>query len=361
MCQSETTGTAASRVTGTKLTFLPLPLDIGGRGFCTLSTMQQHDTSQYVRVMRADVAPTLPTRTVLNSNLSWVRGENMGDLDSLHADIKERGLQLPILLMPDFQVIDGARRLLTVDSIGHKEVPVFIATEWGGVVKYYKEVRRLAAKDRTLRPMPMGWYELDYLIGTVLFAAYGSERTRNRLEQEKSRQRGQVHDALPKYNDVMADVLGIDLAYLRRIREAVAAVRTASGISAEHEAAARRLVQGGIDGTLGPTRMIGTLRDLVAGRTSPDGAMALRHELSPPRQTAQTIKPDEPRLAGLKTIQAIVDGLATLSDEASRYSGFDKSVTPDMARQFRRRVARARKTMTLLVRQLANTADDLED
>ena len=52
--------------------------------------------------------------------------KDMGDLDSLAANINELGLLQPIVVFSDGRLILGARRLRAVQKLGWKMIPVIV-------------------------------------------------------------------------------------------------------------------------------------------------------------------------------------------------------------------------------------------
>lgn len=128
--------------------------------------------------MKGKATSTLATRLVLNANPpgSWVRTGVRAE-PALVDDIKAHGVKMPLLLLPDFRVVDGAKRLLAASALHLTEVPVRIANNWDDVYSYFIEVRR-REEEEGLKTEPLQLRELNELF-KIIVPLYGAERVKN--------------------------------------------------------------------------------------------------------------------------------------------------------------------------------------
>ena len=128
--------------------------------------------------MKGKTTSTLATRLVLNANPpgSWVRTGVRAE-PKLVEDIKAHGVKMPLLLLPDFRVIDGAKRLMAASALHLEEVPVCIANNWDDVYNYFIEVRR-REQEEGLTTQSLRLQELHELF-SIIVPLYGKERARN--------------------------------------------------------------------------------------------------------------------------------------------------------------------------------------
>lgn len=61
-------------------------------------------------------------------------------LEAMVASIRENGLQWPILVYPDLQLIDGLYRIMALEEMGETKVPVFIVTNFPDAIDYLIEM-----------------------------------------------------------------------------------------------------------------------------------------------------------------------------------------------------------------------------
>lgn len=112
---------------------------------------------------------TLPVSSLVSANLAWVRSD-FGPLEELVRDVKEHGIKQPVLIAPDYLVLDGARRLRAAEKVGVKFAPVIICHTWEKFVDNFKPM----APDA----YPMNWVEIADLINRVLRPIYQEFRYR---------------------------------------------------------------------------------------------------------------------------------------------------------------------------------------
>lgn len=152
------------------------------------------------RQQAADV--TLPIKDILNANPVWVRTE-WPNPTRLKRSLSNEGMHVPVLLNHDWEVIDGARRVLAAKDLGWDRVPVQVTGTWPDVVQYFQEVRELDKVD--FPAAPMRWLESYDLITRILqpiFRPYslnlGTMRRRQGLGRDPgvNRSGGRLHQGL---------------------------------------------------------------------------------------------------------------------------------------------------------------------
>lgn len=167
----------------------------------------------------------LPVRDVRNANPAWVR-QDLGNLTSLKTSLAREGMVLPILVLPNFVVVDGARRLVAAEKLHWREVPVIVANEWETVPVYYSRAQQLREDQPRLPRLTMRWVELVDLADRILSQAYAEKRLeiRRKTIEERRKLRDQGVDPGPSYNHSAfvascSIMLGYGSSDLRTIRE----------------------------------------------------------------------------------------------------------------------------------------------
>lgn len=128
--------------------------------------------------------PTLPVARILDLNPTRIR-EDLGDLTALQASIQANGLKMPVLLTPDWELVDGARRLAVFQGLKKTTIPVTITHDWDTTKAYFAEAKRLAQLGLELQPMT--WLQYSDLWGGILTRLYAPERTRRMVETRRVR------------------------------------------------------------------------------------------------------------------------------------------------------------------------------
>lgn len=158
----------------------------------------------------------LPIRDLCNANPAWLRSrENLRNLDALARSLAKSGMLQPVLVRPDFVVLDGARRLLAAEKLGWTEVPVVMANSWSVVKKYYAQLNELEAELPGLN-VPLHWVELDELWSVLFKPVHQATRTAQavteRRRRAKLRQQGLTekkvvhHDSDAAYTGYVIDL-----------------------------------------------------------------------------------------------------------------------------------------------------------
>ncbi len=224
--------------------------------------------------MTTGIPPTLPLSTLLNMNPvdSWVRPvlENSKLKDS----IARNGIKLPILVAPDFTVVDGFQRLYAAADLHFKDVPVTIAKDWETFVEYQKMVKTLEAEGWSSEPMT--WLQLSDLWLTVLPKLYQEFRYRQATETRnlnKAMGTKYHQPTIAHYNTALAELYGFASAnQVKVIRDLYSTYRrcVSLGFGNDAELLIQMLQQAGGRGL----RTVQTdLQHIAAGRMTPGDAI----------------------------------------------------------------------------------------
>lgn len=94
-------------------------------------------------------------------------------MEELCASMEEFGLIVPILVFPDYRIIDGARRLKAADEIGWTHIPAVVTDQWGVIKETFLLARTTEAKGWP--SVPMRWHELSEVRRGMLTSIYRSQ------------------------------------------------------------------------------------------------------------------------------------------------------------------------------------------
>jgi ParB-like nuclease family protein len=300
--------------------------------------------------VKTATAGTVATRLILNANPagSWVR-------TAVHVDpkmtqgIKEDGIKVPLLVMPDFRVVDGARRLMAAQRLHLPDVPVTIARVWEDAYEYFLEVRRLE-REEGLATESLKLRELDRLI-VLLLELYGTVRRENIGKAAKARWGKRPVSAESRSNTsttvnrALGEMLGMTSSDIAVRRNIFSAARKAERESPELGRKIWDLVTEAEEEGARMYSLEGIVRDMAAGRPV-DGRRRLypkpargqnermlRHarKLVDP----QALAPD-PKLAAeqVKRLTNMLTLLRMIGDEAAAFEQLNTAFNKEQAEQF---------------------------
>ncbi len=172
-------------------------------------------------------------KLIENANPAYNRYK-LGDIDALAKDIGKRGLDVPILITPGYQIIDGARRFEAIKKLGWDWVPTRITDEFYGAIAGITAARDQGSPFE-LRP---GWLEIDNLVRFTLVPLYapikrehmarGAKQARAGFASSRTRSRGS------DLTDAVAAALGLSPGQLEQIRRLGALVQQSPTSVREH-------------------------------------------------------------------------------------------------------------------------------
>lgn len=307
--------------------------------------------------MTTGIPPTLPLSTLLNLNPkdSWVRP--VLDNTKLKDSIARNGMKLPILIAPDFTIVDGFERLYAARDLGFKDVPVVIAKDWETFVEYRRSVNALEAEGWPSEPMT--WLQLSDLWLNVLPKLYQEFRYRQATETRnlnKALGAEYRQPTITHYNTALADLYGFASAnQVKVVRDLYSTFRrcVSLGFGDDAKLLIQMLQQ---TGGRGLRTVQSDLQHVAAGRMTP--AEAIEHYRAtfrgnrvknniPKTAAGRPIMPKapEPTPEELATQAEVVERLVTMVDtigaEASYMTAFarlDLLTAGELADRLRRAV-----------------------
>jgi hypothetical protein len=200
----------------------------------------------------------LPIADIRKANPTWARSD-LGDLVELRRSIHKNGIQLPLLLLPDNHLIDGARRLEAVDELGWDTVPVVITNDWDTVRAYYAQVHDMAEEGWSTQPPD--WQMLydisqghrvrnrSFAQEGALYRAYAVRRSAQRAQTRATNNEKRQLGIQPKprerfdYVDEVARMFGYSLSDFRTIRQAFARLNLIKELQPERYEEAKKYVR----------------------------------------------------------------------------------------------------------------------
>lgn len=255
---------------------------------------------------------TLEIRHIVNANPSWARSQ-LGPLEDLRESVKQHGVQVPLLVLPDFLMVDGARRLVVAKELGMAYVPVRIVRSWNDVMKYFRPIEADC--------LPMDWPDLISFWYVVLNEINKKHRQGVAL---KTRRSGLQPIKKPVYSAFIKDVAalyGCDATHVKTLRDYVRRIQTHSDTYPYFVGTVMAtLPTGEAARDLTKTRILKTaFENLVSGRMTEREAVDVFHrrlggeraklpyrEPKRPDQTTRTTSFDQ-----ITTFTEMVEGLAT--------------------------------------------------
>lgn len=175
------------------------------------------------RTTGAKPAVTVQLKHITNVNLASPR-EDLGDLSDLKRSIKRHGLQVPILLMPDFSIIDGVRRVRAMSELyDNTDVPAVLAESWEEA-KYHILRTTRPAEEAGWPHLPMNPLDVAVLNHMTMHELF----TVGRLERGwETRRKAKVNGHAPASSGLsrefvdqqLAEMYGFDRATIKNWRD----------------------------------------------------------------------------------------------------------------------------------------------
>lgn len=150
---------------------------------------------------------TVPLAYLDNARTAYVRRDVLEDEDTLAAmmkSIKKIGLILPLLVMSDYQVVDGAIRLEALRRLGRTDIPIIQASNWDVTKAYYMEVLRLSKEGAA--PKRMWWLDQADLIERFLKPIYEPVRKAQLAPRYTYTKPGEPKVRAPRYGRIYHDL-----------------------------------------------------------------------------------------------------------------------------------------------------------
>jgi hypothetical protein len=290
---------------------------------------------------------TLPVRLIKNANPAYVRRDVLQDTEYLkkikQSIVHEQGLRLPILITPDYQVVDGAVRLEAYDLLGWPKIEVIIAHDWETVKQYFLRVRELEAGG--FIPKPMRWMDQEDLIERLLKPLYAPI---SRALMATNAKRARIHGPVPPapgrlnsriYGDLQV-MFGESISMLEVLRDIRSTIKNGTRISAQLGAELQDLVE----------------RSELAGDGRHAALALVRKAL---KANGKVVHPADLKVATgqVERIERIINVLRTLATEITNMSDLNDALDPETALRLagavRSNTRRIHPLYTLLARHAA--------
>lgn len=295
---------------------------------------------------------TLPVRLIKNANPAYVRRDVLQDAEYLkkikQSVVHEGGLKLPILITPDYQVIDGAVRLEAYDLLGWAKIEVIAAHEWETVKQYFLRVRELETIG--FIPKPMRWLDQEDLIGRLLrplyapvskaLMAHAISRAR-REGTANTRDVGRLNSSI--YGD-LKPMFGESVSTLETLRDLRSTIKAATRISTELGDEVRDLIE--------------RTEEVGGGRHA---ALALARKAV--KASGKVVHPADLKVATdqVVRIERIIGVLRTLASEIAAMGDLNDALDPETALRLAGAVRSNTRRIHPLYTQLAKHAAQLQE
>jgi ParB-like nuclease domain len=321
----------------------------------------------------------LPIQDIRNSNPVWLRSaDNLQPLDALAKSIQRHGMLLPVLVRPDFVMLDGARRLLAAEKLGWTEVPVIVANSWTIVLRYYEQLNKIESETPGSFNKQLRWSELDELWSVLLkpiqhdqrmAQAVNERRRRARLRQqglpEKDVRHNDSDNAYTGYVKDLADMFQIRPIHVKLVRDIFHSHRELKSMPGFEGPFARLLQMAEGLGIQTSSTMRQFTRNIRGGMPIKEATERAEHSLNNSFKAPwrRALRPEDAsnREApeGLvhtpiseDKVQALTKLIDQLSMESARFHVFEADITLDVAKQISSTIRTAVNRINAMRRRL---------
>jgi ParB-like nuclease family protein len=301
-----------------------------------------------LEIFSSDVS--LPLQTILDANPAWNRDE-LGSLDDLELSVRRLGLTLPVLVTPDVEVIDGARRVEVAYRLGMSTVPVKTASTWQEVVDYFIQARGLEASGLPFKPLKI--MEFGSLVNGCLYRLLKRDSVERANETKRLIKQGKKVKPRAKTtpNVLLAEMFGMAISDVIVRRDIWSKTNTCTGLGLG--AQARELIADVEAGNGRLYSLQAALADLANGR--PTG----RRRLYRDKRTVTIpvplvdVSPD-PQVAKRQVtkIENILLQLSLIGDEVRDLGPLNRGIEPETAIRLAKSYHAANRKVTPLRQQL---------
>jgi ParB-like nuclease domain len=329
----------------------------------------------------------LPIQDIRNANPVWLRSaDNLQPLDALAKSIQKHGMLLPVLVRPDFVMLDGARRLLAAEKLGWTEVPVIVANSWTIVLRYYEQLNKIEAETPGSFNKQLRWSELDELWSVLLKPIQHDQRmaqaVNERRRRAKLRQQG-LPETEVKHNDSdnaytgyvkdIADMFQIRPIHVKLVRDIFHSrreLKDTPGIEGPFERLLRMAEGLGIQTS---STMRQFTRNVRGGMAIKDATERAEHSLNNSFKAPwrRALRPEDAANSELPEaivhtpisndkVQALTKLVDQLSLESARFHVFEPNVNLDVAKQISATIRTAVNRINAMRRRLEAHGDSLQ-
>lgn len=281
----------------------------------------------------------LDVKYIKNANPKWARMD-LGPLAALTSDIKQHGIVTPLLVKPDFLMIDGARRFTVALSLKEHAVPVTIIDSWELLVEHFKPA--------ALDALPMEWLDLLGFFDNVLKPIYDAHRYQNgvvtRRHNEETGEASLRH-GYSAFTHCLAQLYGTAPSTIKLLRDYFVKLHRTSGqFPVFYKGLLGLLPTGEAARDLAQSRFIKSLLErLMEGSVTEEEALtifSMRLRQGTARRSYERVSPVRFDPQAKQISHAKVDNLLTKLEEvafqATEFLNF--SVTPEELAELQQRI-----------------------
>jgi hypothetical protein len=331
----------------------------------------------------------LPIRDIRNANPAWLRSsEGLKPLDPLIKSLDNKGMLLPVLIRPDFVMLDGARRLLAAEKLGWTEVPVIVANSWPDVRRYYDDLAKIEKELPGTFYKQLGWREMDELWSVLLKPVHHTQRMSRAITERKRRaklrQQGlsepEVHHhdsdtAYTGYVTDLADMFQIRPIHVKLIRDIFHSARILEKTTPEFRAPFEKLLRTAENlGVQTSSTMRQFTRNVRTGTEIGKAVELAEHSLSNsfkapwrravhveklPAASTTPLLPTYPVITR-EVVQNLTKLLEQLSMEAARFYEFEPQVNVKVAQEVRSTITSSVNRINAMRRRLEAHGNSLQ-
>ena len=296
--------------------------------------------------------PRLPVKKLFDANPTWLRGsdDELGDMADLRASMMGNweSLKVPVLVKPDYLVLDGARRIVVASDLGWKEIPVVVAHDWDDAYNRFLATRKAEKDGLPFLPLGRDILSTGRLIAhlKVLYAPKREQLIReSRIKNREAGIKPVKDRSVSLFDRNLCTMLDIEPSTLKAYRNIFSSLRSCYDISKalgeEAEGHIRDYVENG--GQLWVLRDL--IKELKDGVRTTRAVRSLRPD-SAPIETQRVPIPVDPAKAKqqISAVSQIVQVLEDMGRLVSELEPFNPAADVEVIKtlQERRRAALGR-------------------
>jgi ParB-like nuclease domain len=157
----------------------------------------------------------VPLQDIFNANPAIIR-EFIGDIDDLMESMDLEGLKVPVLLQPDFKIIDGARRIQAALNLGWETIPAIATNDWETIEDTF--LKTLKWERKGLPFLPMRWLELQEQRDILVQIRAASPRGRRAPARPRGTGRDKTRGPYSKVDLDLQPLLRVSISDLKGIQ-----------------------------------------------------------------------------------------------------------------------------------------------
>ena len=284
---------------------------------------------------------TVELKHIINVNLASPR-DDLGDLSDLKRSIKRHGLQVAVLLMPDFSIIDGVRRIRALSELyDNVDVPAVLAHTWEEARYHLLEVTR-PMEQAGWPHLPMTPLEVAALNHMTLHELFSAGRLERGWEtRRKARINGHPVSTTGLsrqfVDQQLADMYGFERATMKNWRDLYGAFNSLVRKRPEMRGQGQELLHNVLHKNWRVHSVLATLRALSNFQEPGNRRFVIGEEREPLKVA---IPPADPKVAAEQEqlITRMINMLETVAGEVASLKYINSAMSPETAKQLLRDV-----------------------